>query len=43
MFKRKLFLHKYTSNGMDEMEFYEAESNVHTLIIDYFANTYDWE
>jgi hypothetical protein len=26
MFKRKAFLHWYTGEGMDEMEFTEAES-----------------
>ena len=28
MFRRKAFLHWYTSEGMDEMEFTEAESNM---------------
>merc|ERR1712048_707260 len=28
MFERKAFLHWYTGEGMDEMEFTEAESNV---------------
>ena len=27
MFRRKAFLHWYTGEGMDEMEFTEAESN----------------
>lgn len=35
MFKRKAFLHWYTGEGMDEMEFTEAESNVHDLISEY--------
>jgi len=35
MFKRKAFLHWYTSEGMDEMEFSEAESNVNDLISEY--------
>ncbi|KAG6877220.1 hypothetical protein C0993_009363 [Termitomyces sp. T159_Od127] len=33
MFKRKAFLHWYTGEGMDIMEFSEAESNTHDLII----------
>ena len=32
MFKRKAFLHWYTQEGMDEMEFTEAESNMQDLI-----------
>merc|ERR1740139_1925214 len=28
MFRRKAFLHWYTTEGMDEMEFTEAESNM---------------
>lgn len=35
MFRRKAFLHWYTGEGMDEMEFTEAESNVHDLISEY--------
>jgi len=35
MFKRKAFLHWYTGEGMDEMEFTEAESNMHDLISEY--------
>ncbi|CAF1443553.1 unnamed protein product [Adineta steineri] len=35
MFRRKAFLHWYTCDGMDEMEFTEAESNVHDLISEY--------
>lgn len=35
MFKRKAFLHWYTGEGMDEMEFTEAESNLHDLINEY--------
>merc|ERR1711918_127739 len=31
MFRRKAFLHWYTGEGMDEMEFTEAESNMTTL------------
>ena len=32
MFRRKAFLHWYTGEGMDEMEFTEAESNMNDLI-----------
>jgi len=35
MFKRKAFLHWYTGEGMDDMEFTEAESNIHDLINEY--------
>ncbi|CAI6085636.1 unnamed protein product [Clonostachys chloroleuca] len=35
MFRRKAFLHWYTAEGMDEMEFTEAESNMHDLISEY--------
>jgi len=35
MFKRKAFLHWYTQEGMDEMEFTEAESNMHDLVAEY--------
>jgi len=35
MFRRKAFLHWYTSEGMDEMEFTEAESNINDLISEY--------
>ena len=35
MFKRKAFLHWYTEEGMDEMEFTEAESNMNDLISEY--------
>ncbi len=35
MFKRKAFLHWYTGEGMEEMEFTEAESNVNDLIVEY--------
>jgi len=35
MFRRKAFLHWYTGEGMDEMEFTEAESNVNDLIAEY--------
>jgi len=35
MFRRKAFLHWYSGEGMDEMEFTEAESNMHDLILEY--------
>ena len=35
MFRRKAFLHWYTGEGMDEMEFCEAESNMKDLISEY--------
>jgi len=35
MFEKKAFLHWYTGEGMDEMEFTEAESNVIDLIAEY--------
>ncbi|RTG85050.1 tubulin beta [Schistosoma bovis] len=35
MFRRKAFLHWYTSEGMDEMEFTEAESNMNDLVGEY--------
>merc|ERR1712072_1608509 len=35
MFRRKAFLHWYTGEGMDEMEFTEAESNMN----DWFPST----
>ncbi|ORZ30806.1 tubulin beta polypeptide [Catenaria anguillulae PL171] len=35
MFRRKAFLHWYTGEGMDEMEFTEAESNMHDLVTEY--------
>merc|ERR1711997_1367167 len=35
MFRRKVFLHWYTGEGMDEMEFTEAESNMNDLVSEY--------
>ncbi|XP_040844163.1 tubulin beta-1 chain isoform X5 [Ochotona curzoniae] len=35
MFKRKAFVHWYTSEGMDIDEFGEAESNIHDLVSEY--------
>ncbi|KAK3921750.1 Tubulin beta chain [Frankliniella fusca] len=49
MFRRKAFLHWYTGEGMDEMEFTEAESNLNDLVAEYqqyqeaSADTYDTE
>lgn len=35
MFRRKAFLHWYTAEGMDEMEFTESESNINDLVNEY--------
>jgi tubulin beta len=35
MFRRKAFLYWYTCEGMDEMEFTEAESNMNDLVSEY--------
>jgi len=35
MFRRKAFVHSYLAEGVDEMEFTEAESNVLDLIAEY--------
>ena len=35
MFRRKAFLHWYTGEGMDEMEFTEAEANMNDLVSEY--------
>jgi tubulin beta len=35
MFKRKAFVHWYLGEGMDEMEFTEAESNLNDLVNEY--------
>jgi len=35
MFRRNAFLHWYTGEGMDQMEFTEAESNMHDLVSEY--------
>jgi tubulin beta len=35
MFRRKAFLHWYTGEGMDEMEFTEAEANMTDLVSEY--------
>lgn len=40
LFRRKAFIHWYTGEGMDEMEFTEAESNLADLVSEYhqYAN-----
>jgi len=35
LFKRKAFLHWYTNEGMDEMEFIEADAKVRDLVMEY--------
>lgn len=35
MFKRRAFVHWYSAEGMDDMEFSEACSNVEDLIAEY--------
>ena len=35
LFRRKAFLHYYTAEGMDEMEFTEAESNFDDIASEY--------
>ncbi|KAF4091418.1 hypothetical protein AMELA_G00036660 [Ameiurus melas] len=35
MFRQKAYLHWYTGEGMDEMEFTEAENNVNNLVSEY--------
>jgi len=35
MFRRKAFLHWYIGEGMDEMEFTEADSNMNDLVSEY--------
>lgn len=35
MFRRRAFLHWYTGEGMDELEFTEAESNMNDLVSEY--------
>ncbi|KAI1487808.1 beta-tubulin [Biscogniauxia mediterranea] len=41
MFRRRAFIHWYTSEGMDEMEFSEAESNMNDLIAEYQQYQYE--
>ena len=35
LFRRRAYLHYYVENGMDEMEFTEAESNLNDVISEY--------
>lgn len=35
MFRRKVFLYWYIGEGMDEMEFTEAELNMNDLVFEY--------
>ena len=35
MFRRKAFVHWYTAEGMDELEFTEAEANMNDLVAEY--------
>jgi len=35
MFKRRAFIHHYLTEGMEELEFNEAESNVNDLVREY--------
>ena len=35
MYRKKAFCHWYTAEGMDEMEFVEAEANVNDLVAEY--------
>ena len=35
MYRRKAWVHWYTGEGMDEMEFTEAESNMNDLVSEY--------
>jgi len=35
LFKRRAFLHWYTEEGMDEMEFQEADKNLRDLVMEY--------
>ena len=35
MFRRRAFAHWYTAVGVEEMQFYEAESNLNDLVSDY--------
>ncbi|CAD7083965.1 unnamed protein product [Hermetia illucens] len=37
MFRRKAFLHWYTAEGMEEVEFVDAESNINDLVSEYQA------
>jgi tubulin beta len=39
MFRGKAYLHRYTAEGMDEMDFKEAESNLKDLVSEYQETT----
>ena len=41
MYKRGAYLHWYTGEGMDTMEFSEAESNTHDLMCALFLSLFD--
>jgi tubulin beta len=41
LFRRKAFLHWYTGEGMDEMEFTEAEGNLADLCNEYDSCEFD--
>ena len=36
MFRRRAYIHYYLAEGMDEMEFTEAESNLNDVISEYY-------
>ncbi|EFC37980.1 beta-tubulin [Naegleria gruberi] len=42
MFRRRAFLHQYLEDGMDEMEFTEAESNFNDLQSEYYDDWGAW-
>lgn len=42
LFRRKAFLHWYVNEGMDEMEFTEAESNMNDLVCEYQGVDCPW-
>ena len=39
-YRRRAFIHLYTREGMDEMEFTEAESNLNDLVSEYTPYDY---
>lgn len=41
-FRRKAFVHHYTSDGLDQMEFTEAESNCNDLFSEYMPYENDY-
>ena len=42
-FRRKAFVHHYTSDGFDQMEFTEAQSNCNDLYSEYMPYENDYE